>query len=504
MVGVLLRGLWDFLSAHGRRIAILGLPVVALALGLTYGIPALTAVVPEAARPYVRVLNPRTWAFGILNGGAPIDLGTLTVKVVKIEVRQFEPSIEVSGAVEYFEKINIASRVSGRIEAFHVNEGDTVHSKQLLVQLERLPLQLQLRQESAALDSTVALKRLSQERYEKARQGVEGQLKNIEKLETRARELKAELDKIRVTYERKEQVFKQEGLSQEEFDILKTQVIAREAQYLIARKDLEIARVGFRDEDLKKKLGFVPKEAAARRRHLIDINTLIEKADVDVSNSKVVSAQAALDNTKDLMRETTLRSPITGLVATRNSSVGEQVRGGAAVSPTEAIMVLVKIDPIYVRVSVRESEVSDVRVGGPLLFTVDAFPKSKFQARVTLVGPMVDSKTHTATVKALLSNKDGRLKPGMFIRAVIPTGAPEKMITIPQTALIPREKDRAWVFVVREQRTYRVEVQTGRQLDDRVEIKSGLKPGDLLALEKFGQLRDGLAVRPVPENAPQS
>ena len=84
----------------------------------------------------------------------------------------------------------------------------------------------------------------------------------------------------------------------------------------------------------------------------------------------------------------------------------------------------------------------------------------------------------------------------MFIRARVATGAPEERILVPSDAVIPRNEDKAWVFVVREDKAFRVEVVTGRQFDDNIEILEGLEEGAVVAVEKLSQLYQGVTITP--------
>ncbi len=444
-------------------------------------------------KPYVKNIykNP----FPKVGKSDDINLDVITVKSLSIKTSKMEPAIKTSGTLEFFEKVNIASKTSGRIEKFYVREGDIIRKGQILVQMERLPLQLEMKRQKAALDAANAQYGLARERYENARRAIEIKLKEISKQVTTVKELKAGLDKMRITYERKKKVFDTGGISREEIETIRTELITREARYLRANTDLEIAYVGYRNKDIRAKGYKVPKSSAARYRLLVNINTRIQKAELAVARSGIRSAKAALDNTRVLLKETSIRSPIQGIVAARNSSVGEEVRGGAAVNPTEAIMVLVNISRVFAVVNIRETEIKDVERGMPLEFTVDVYPKRKFRARIHIVSPIVDGKTHTGQLKALLANPGMKLKPGMFLRGRIVTGKPRKAVLVPSTALLPSDAGKAFAFVIRDSKVYKVQVSVGEQRDDRIEVKSGLKSGDIIALEKFSQLRDGLTVR---------
>jgi len=438
----------------------------------------------------------------LLNLSARAELDTISLNVKRVASQSIVPSIEVSGTLEFYEKINIASKTSGRIEKFYVREGEIVRRGQTLVQLEQLPLKLELEQQEASMNAARSGLQLARERYANAKRAIEIKWKNIEKQATLLKELKAAMDKTRTTYDRNLVLYQEEGMSEEALDTLKTDVIAKESQYLRAKKDLEIARVGFRDEDIKQKGLRVPKSSSQKFALLVDLNTRIEKAEVEVAESQLRSAEAAANSTRILLNETAIVSPINGMVAARNSSVGEQVRGGAAANPTEAIMVLVDISKLYAVVNIREEELSQIKETQPLEFRVDVFPEEKFQGHIEIINPLIDDRTHTALIKALVENQEIKLRPGMFLRGAIQTGEAQSIIKLPISAIVSREGQKAWAFIVKNERILRTDIVTGRSIGDEVEILNGLSPGDIVAVEKLTQLREGTRVKPRFQEVP--
>ena len=368
--------------------------------------------------------------------------------------------------------MNISSKISGRIERIYVKEGDVVRKGQVVAQIERLSMELEIKKQTASLDAAKSSLKLAQERYDNACRNIEKSFKGIERQITQVRELKAGMDKMRKTYERKKILFDANppGISLEEFETVKTSLISMEARYLMSKKALEISQVGFRDIDIRSKGKSVPTSKTTKFKVLVDINTRIEKAQVNVARSGVKSVQAELNNVRTLLRETRIISPINGVVATLNMSVGEQVRGGAAVNPTEALMVIVDINRVYAVMDIRESELKNIAVKMKFEFTVDAFQDQTFQGRIDIINPLVDGKTHTVTVKSLVQNTGLKPRPGMFMRGKIIIGHPEKVMVMPIKAVQPREGNNAWVFLIKENRVYRTEVETGRQFGDVIEI----------------------------------
>lgn len=486
---------WPRLLAYGLLLAL-----------IVYALAAVVSlyILEPGNRFRTMVLAPLRDMPAFLSSGPGSADGSgqaVELRVLKLLAEESEGVIESAGKIEQKEQVDIVARTAGRLERIFVQKGAVVKRGQALAQLERFPLELQARQQRAAVKGEEAQLRLVQERYNSARQGIERRSKEIARQTTQVKQLRAVLDKARVTFKGQEVLHNAGGISREEYQTARTELISREADYLRAKKELEILEVGFRDSDLRAAGLSVPKNPAARFKQLVDLNTRTEKAEVEVQESRVDSARAELQNTQQLLAEATLRSPITGIVAARNASPGEEVRAGGVSNSQDALLVVVDIDEVYAAVNIREGDVNKVKPGMALRFTVDVFPEEKFQGEVRLIDPVVDDQTHTLGVRAILKNPDLKLRPGMFLRGELITGEKREVVRIPEKAMQPGSGDQGIVFVIREDRVFRVEVTPGKREAGRIEILDGLKADDLIAIEKYALLREGMAVQPVITNA---
>ena len=427
-----------------------------------------------------------------------IDEDDLPQKIRAMRVRHemLSPEILVSGTVTYREKVAIVSRTGGRIEKFFVAEGDRIQLGAPLVQMERLPLEIKLKQDKAALQAAYSEYRLAKEKYSVARNQVEIKHKNIRKQRTKVKMLQARMRKVRATYEGNKLLYKQGGVSREELEKIRTEVLSREAEYLMSRRELEISQVGFRNRDLKKRGYRTSKRTGKLVESQIKANTGIQRAEVDVARARHQSAKAALSSTITLLRETMIKSPISGVVAERYKSVGEEVTAGGGGS-NQTIMLLVMIDEVFIKFNVREAELVRLVKGNPVEIAPDVYKGKIFKGLIHVVKPVIDQETHAIQVKALVKNTTRELKPGMFVRGKIITGPAAPALLVPTNALVPREGNRAWVFLLRKGKVFRAEVETGEQMGERVLINKGLAKNDVVLLENLSRLRDGIAARPV-------
>jgi len=126
------------------------------------------------------------------------------------------------------------------------------------------------------------------------------------------------------------------------------------------------------------------------------------------ANKQAMQAQAAIF--RQQIADSTLRSPIDGVVAEKRTDVGQRL-GDATVA-----LVVVQTSPLKLRFRVPEKEIAHVRNGQNVKATVDAYPGDVFQGRVAIVGGVVDPATRSFTVETEFPNRDGKLRPGMFAR----------------------------------------------------------------------------------------
>ncbi len=130
----------------------------------------------------------------------------------------------------------------------------------------------------------------------------------------------------------------------------------------------------------------------------------------DQARASRLSAEAQAAIFRQQMSDSTLRSPIDGVVAEKRTDVGQRL-GDATVA-----LVVVQTSPLKLRFRVPEKDLAHVRNGQNVKAIVDAYPGDVFQGKVAVVGGVVDPTTRSFTVETEFPNRDGKLKPGMFAR----------------------------------------------------------------------------------------
>lgn len=409
-----------------------------------------------------------------------------TVETCTVERREFTESIDILGQIVFREKINISSKVSGRLSRIYLHEGDRVRIGQLIAEIERLPFEITLSQQRSELEIARRAHDLAMAKYENALKGIEIRQKSIQKAG-------AELNDKLATYQNMDRILKNKtvlydagGLSESELKNLRTQHTTAYTAYQLAKSDLEIQQVGYRDEDIVAEGLKLPSSEKDKMELFKRINTKIERAEVESARSRISQAENNIRSTEILIKETYIRSPIDGLVAARSMEAGEMIK------PESIIATLINIAGVYLAMNVNEKDIRRIKTGQTVAFMVDAYGDEAFRATIRRVTPVLDMKTRTVEIKAELPNPGYRLLPGMFARARISTGAPEKRIMAPLSAFVRSEDASGEVYLVRKDIVFRQKVRTGRESDGMVEILGGLHENDIIVSKGVSAVYEGM------------
>lgn len=213
----------------------------------------------------------------------------------------------------------------------------------------------------------------------------------------------------------------------------------------------------------------------------------ISRQQLDQARTQLEVAETAL---KNLEENTTLVSPVSGVVTARNYDPGD-------VAMQLPILTIENINPVKVMVNVSETYWSRVVKGMPVEVQADALGSETFSGKVSIIYPTIDPVSHTFPVEITVPNVDQRLRPGMFARVKMNFGTRERPL-LPDKAVLKQvgSNDR-YVFVEKDGVAVYTLVQLGVRLDDKYEIVSGLNEGDRVIVEGNTGLIDGTEVEVV-------
>jgi cobalt-zinc-cadmium efflux system membrane fusion protein len=209
------------------------------------------------------------------------------------------------------------------------------------------------------------------------------------------------------------------------------------------------------------------------------------QADLNAARQAVQSARAslaALGAAPGGGNTVPLTASINGVITEREAAVGETV------GPDKALFTLLNPSVVVVEGDVFEQDLPRVRSGVPARITTDAAPGRTFSGRVRSVSATVNPETRAARARIAISNPDGVLRPGTFVRALLVTDARAQTVTVPDAA-VQQDGGLKVVYVKNGDTFERREVAVGESAGGRTQIKSGVRPGEQVVTTGAYQLR---------------
>ena len=212
----------------------------------------------------------------------------------------------------------------------------------------------------------------------------------------------------------------------------------------------------------------------------------LSKSDLDAVELQYNVAKTQVQN---LIENTTLLSPIDGVITARNYDAGDMYAMAAPIFTVE------QIKPVKLLVAVSESDYSKVKKGDRVTVKADAFQDLTFDGKVERIYPTVDPTTRTFNVEVVIPNNYSTLRPGMFVRVIINFGSNNNVV-IPDVAVVKQQgSGERFVYVLNEDGTVSyTKVELGRRMGAEFEVLSGLKDSAIVVTGGQIRLKDGIQV----------
>ncbi|MEB3290664.1 MAG: efflux RND transporter periplasmic adaptor subunit [Leptolyngbya sp.] len=365
----------------------------------------------------------------------PTAQASQTVAVAPVVPATVADTLAVTGTVQAVNLLSIAPQASGlQIQQVLVREGDAVAAGQVLALLDNSTLQADLRQAQAQLSVSQAQVTQRQAALAQAQANLAEAQQNLERLGALA---------------------DQGAISQQELTRQQTQTTTAQQAVGLARAEVDSARAG------------------------------------------VQSQRAAMDRLQTQIGQTSVRSPVAGVVAERRANVGD------VSSPGSPIVTLIQNNQLKLVAEVPQTQLDRLAVGAAVAVSSTADSRLRLQGQVQSIDPLINATSRTAQVNISLPGSD-LLRPGLFLRGDISTNTRQGLV-IPATALQSQPDGTSLVFILGEgnQVTARP-ITLGNRLPSqgdqpaRVEVVEGLQAGDQVITAGVGFLQDGDLVRIAP------
>ncbi len=234
-----------------------------------------------------------------------------------------------------------------------------------------------------------------------------------------------------------------------------------------------------------------------------------QTVDTDAQNLK--SAEAQVAQQQATVDYKFIRAPFDGHLGVRQVDIGQYLSAGATIVTLQAL------DPIYVDFYLPQQALDKINVGQRLTAKIDTYPGENFPGEISAINPKVDISTRNVQVRATLRNPDHKLLPGMFATVDIDTGAPQRYVTLPQTAIAYNPYGNTVYLVENKGKNAQGQdqlvarqtfVTTGATRGDQVAVLSGVKEDDTVVTAGQNKLHNGSpllinnAVQPTADASP--
>ena len=347
--------------------------------------------------------------------------------------------VQASGSLYGYEESTLSAQVDGIVSAVLADQGDVVAAGQALIELDPRELQFEVDRQRGVVKQVRAQLGI----------GPGDPLPTDPKTIALVQRAEADLFDAQRKYERAKQMSDERLIAPQQLDEAASRAQSTKAAYNVALQE------------------------------------------VDRLKALLISSEASEKLSEKKLSDATIRAPFPGAIKARDVHPGEYVK------VQTPVMVLVRTDQLRARLAVPERWAGWVKLGVTVDLQVDAFPGVVFHGTVSRINPAVSQDSRTFETEALLINADGRLKPGFFVQASIPSNKEEKTIFLPEQAVNYRYGVYK-VFLLNGNRVSEKQIRPAGQTEDsrgrRFEVAEGLKPGDRVAIAVSGDLRDGATV----------
>ncbi len=372
------------------------------------------------------------------------------VKVTQAKLGSIATTVDYPGELDIDKEISISPKSPGKIQSLNVKAGSSVKKDDILFTLDSTSLKAQLEQQQASVDSANA--NLNKTRSSGVEQPV---LQAQQSLET----AQINYNDAKTSYDRIQSLYSAGAAAKQDLDSASTKLKTSSAALSAAQQNLDL---------LKQKIG---------------------PESVEVAQAQVAQAEAGTKSIQSQIDDTTVRSPVSGVVSAVNIHEGE-------ISPTtQPSVIILDLSSLIAKVNLPDNMLSKIKVGQSVDITIPSAKNKKITGTVDNIAADIDSKTQKYPVKIKINSSDGSLKPGMFSKISLADKKKDNILTIPNEA-IKIENGVSYLYVVKNNKIRKISVDTGLSNDKRTEILSSkINSGDNIVSTGLTFLNEGDKVK---------
>ena len=192
------------------------------------------------------------------------------------------------------------------------------------------------------------------------------------------------------------------------------------------------------------------------------------------SRSEYENMKMQLDVTKknldNRLENTVLLSPIDGVVSARNYDDGDMYNG-------QAILVVEQISPVKMKINISETRFAQTNKELDVTLKFEAYGDEEFKGNIDIIYPTISAATHTFPVEIKIANKNQKIRPGMYGKAIVNFGTKEHVVVPDQAVIKQAGSGDYYVYTYENGKVYNNKVELGRRMGNRYEVISGVAPG---------------------------
>lgn len=392
-----------------------------------------------------------------------VEVHTMRAEIEQLSPAGEAPMLTASGYVIPRRRINVGSKIIGRVKELYIDRGSKVKAGDVLVQIEDDEYQAQVKQAEAAVANAEA--HLAQLRTGSRPQEKTAAKAQVDSAAAALQNAKRERDRL-IT-------LRDEGvISQQEFDKVQMQYEMNDAALTAAKKQSELVNIGPRSEE------------------------------ITAGEAQVRVARANLEYAKTQLDYTVIKAPIDGTILQKVAEKGEMLTntdfGGTGGAKSAAVS-MANLSDLQVEIDLNENQLGKARMGQVCEIELDSLPGQKFKGIVDEFAPQADRQKGTVQLKVKIENPTEQIRPEMnalvtFMEKVPAAegGAPRVWIS---KAAVKKAGGKDIVYVVENGMAREQAITLGEEGPRGVRVSSGLSGGETLVADPPSSLRPGGKVK---------
>ena len=359
-------------------------------------------------------------------------------KLATVERGDIARSVVATGKVQPKTKVEVKSKASGIVKKILVDYGQFVHEGDVLVELDKEELQARVREIRALMQAAQAAVESAEANLERNKVDAEG----------------PDLPFLKLAMERATNMYREK---------LVAKAVAEDAE-----KAYQLA---------------LNKQSSALR------NLAVSRAEITRAQAQVAQAKAALEQAEENLRNSTIVSPMSGLVLSRDVEVGNAVSSILVMgSQSTLVMTLGDVSEVFVLGKVDQADIGKVYMGQKARIVVESYKDKKFDGEVTKISPLGVEKDNVTTfeVRVSIRNPGGVLKANMSANAEIILEEKHGVLIVPESSIVYDKARKASIEIpeaTEKTGKRKMAVQTGISNGVKTELVAGLKEGQKVVLQ---------------------